>query len=149
MLCEFCQALDIDGHKQLHESVIQITGSPNAGKSKTAEMICDILEVRRAPTTSKNFWKLVSPGKNFAAAHYTNDSFWDAENINWENFWRSFSSVSGTEVSDNGVFLLEGHKMREMDKFNDHITSTVHLAGPKSLFISRRTSKSLEPTPFS
>ena len=34
--------------------------------------------------------------------------------------------------------------MHETDKFNDHITSTVHLAGPKSLFIARRTSKSLE-----
>ena len=59
MFREFCQALDIDGHKQLHGSVIQITGSPNAGKSKTAEMICHILEVRRAPTTSKKFWKLI------------------------------------------------------------------------------------------
>ena len=74
----------------------------------------------------------MNPGKNFAVVHYTSDSFWDAENINWENFWRSFSSVAGTEVSENGVFLLEGHKMHETDKFNDHITSTVHLAGPKS-----------------
>ncbi len=52
MFREFCQTLDIDGHKQLFESVIQITGSPNAGKSKTAQMICDILGARRVPTTS-------------------------------------------------------------------------------------------------
>ena len=144
MFREFGQALDIDGHKQLHESVVQITGSPNAGKSKTAEMICDILEVRRVPTTSKKYRKLVNPGKNFAVAHYTNDSFWDEESINWENFWRSFSSVAGTEIAENGMFLLEGHQMHETDKFNDHIPSTVHLSGPKSLIIARRTSKSLE-----
>ena len=39
MFREFCQTLDIDGYKQLHESVIQITRSPNSGKSKTAEKI--------------------------------------------------------------------------------------------------------------
>ena len=144
MFREFCQTLDIDGHKQLFESVIQITGSPNAGKSKTAEMICDILGARRVPTTSKRYWKLVNPDKNFAVAHYTNDSFWEGENISSESFWQSFSSVSGTEVYENGIFLLEGHKMHETDKFNDHITTTVHLCGPKFLFLSRRTSKSKE-----
>ena len=87
---------------------IEITGSPNAGKSKTAEMIGDILEVRRVPTTSKKYWKLVNPVKNFAVAHYTNDSFWDDQNITWESFWQSFSSVSGTETYENGIFLLEG-----------------------------------------
>ena len=130
------------GHKQLHESVIQITGSPNAGKSKTAEMICDILEVRRVPTTSKRYWKLVNPDKNFAAAHYTNNSFWEGDIISWESFWQSFSSVSGTEMYENGIFVLEGHKMHETDKFNDHITTTVHLCGPKSLSLSQKTAKS-------
>ena len=144
MLRELCQTLNIDGHKQLHESVIQIIGSPTAGKSKTAEMICDILEVRRVPTTSKRYWKLVNPDKNFAAVHYTNDSFWEGDIISWESFWQSFSSVSGTEIYENGIFPLEGHKMHETDKFNDHITTTVHLCGPKSLFLSRRTAKSKE-----
>ena len=144
MFREFCQTLDIDGHKQLHESVIQITESPNAGKSKTAEMICDILEARRVPRASKKYWKLVNPVKNFAVAHYTNDSFWDEQNFNWESFWQSFLSVSGTEIYENGIFLLEGHKMHETDKFNDHLTVTVHLCGSKSLFLSQRTAKSKE-----
>ncbi len=85
----------------------------------------------------------MNPDKNFAVAH-TNDSFWEGENISWESFWQSFSSVSGTEVYENGTFLLEGHKMHETDKFNDHTTTTVHLCGPKSLFLSWRTSKSKE-----
>ncbi len=115
-----------------------------SGKSKTVEMICGILEVRRVPTTSKKYWKLVNPDKNFAAAHCTNDSFWEDDVISWESFWESFSSVAGTEIYENGIFLLEGHKMHETDKFHDHIATTVHLCGPKSLFLSRKTAKSKE-----
>ena len=74
----------------------------------------------------------------------THSGIRDDQNINWESFWQSFLSLSGTEMYENGILLLEGHKMHETDKFNDHITVTVHLCGSKSLFLSRRSAKSKE-----
>ena len=41
------------------------------------------------------------------------------------------------------LFISCRNKIHETDKFNDHIASTVHLAGPESLLIARM-SKSLE-----
>ena len=51
-----------------------------------------------------------------------------------------------TGRAENGIFLLEGHKMHETDKFNDHITVNVHLCGSRSLLLSRRTGRSEEDT---
>ncbi len=45
----------------------------------------------RMTVSTKKYWKLVNLVKNFAAEHYTNDSLWDDQTINWESREWNFS----------------------------------------------------------
>ena len=71
------------------------------------------------------------------------------DEVSWENFWRSFSSFLGTEVYENGIFLLEGPGCTR--RTSSMITSQLLCiyVVQKALFLSRKTAKSkeeMEPT---
>ena len=108
------------------------------------EAISQILDAKRVPPASKLYWKLVNNSRGFQVSHYANDSFWNGPDIDWNKFRTSFLSMASTEAFHNGLLFLEGHRLHETSRFDGHITTTIHLRGPKSLFLSRPTGKTKE-----
>lgn len=126
--------------QRLSESVLFITGCPNAGKSTLVVNISQCLGLSKTRTTSKNFW-LYSRGSRpyFSLWLFCTDSFYNGEKFDWSRMEQSLNSKIHSEELKSGGIIVEGHRSLEYPSWGDVATSTAILSATQPIVESRGT----------
>ena len=125
---------------KLAESVVVISGAPNAGKSSLAVNLAKALGLLRTRTSSKNCWLFSrSQRPYFSFWVYCTDSFWKEDEPAWDRMRQSISSVTLNEEFSTGAVILEGHRIFACPGYADLATTVVYLAATDKLLFERGT----------
>ena len=126
---DFSTAQLVDAFATLYESVLLISGCPNAGKSSLAANVATVLGLSRRKTSSRLFWFYTKDHPPFLNAyHWSNDSFYaSGEDIAWRRFAQSHNSIAAAGGLQRAIWIFEGHRILDAGSSLDQVTSVIIL----------------------